>query len=381
VERIAIAPRENWEQKVEALGFIFHTAPDQPYWNEAAYYRFTSGEIKQLERATNELHEMCLQAVQHVIDHDRFAELHIPEAAVPWIKRTWEEEPPSLYGRFDFAFDGTGPPKLLEYNADTPTSLLEAAVIQWHWLQERFPEADQFNSIWEGFSELWTELRTERYLKGPAVHFGHVQTVEDLMTVTGLRDAAEQAGIATIGIHMDEIGWDEQNRWFVDANNIRIRTIFKLYPWEWILDEPFGSQVLESLDHTQWIEPIWKLILSSKGILALLWELYPSSPYLVGAHIGGPAAMKDYVKKPLSGREGEEVTIVRDGVVEFTTATEEGESQPFVYQQICTIPNFDGNRPVIGSWVVDAVSRGIGIRETDGPVTDDLARFVPHLFV
>jgi glutathionylspermidine synthase len=36
-----------------------------------------------------------------------------------------------LYGRFDLAYRGDGPPKLLEYNADTPTALFEAAVVQW----------------------------------------------------------------------------------------------------------------------------------------------------------------------------------------------------------------------------------------------------------
>ncbi len=380
VRRRAIAPRQGWEQKVESLGLLFHTAPDQPYWNENAYYEFSASEVDVLERASNQLHAMCLEAVQHVIDKDRFAELHIPPTAIPWIKRTWEEEPPSLYGRFDLAYGGQAEPKLLEYNADTPTSLLEAAVIQWHWLQDCFPQADQFNSIWEGLVELWTELKTERHLKGTAVHFGHVRTIEDLMTVTALRDSAEQAGIATLGIHMDEIGWDEQNRWFLDNDDIRIRTLFKLYPWEWMLEEKFGGNVLESLEHTQWIEPVWKMVLANKGILAILWEMFPTSPYLVPAHIGSPASMSHYVKKPLCGREGEEVSIIRNGAVEFSAATTEGESQPFVFQELCNIPDFEGNRPVIGSWIIDGVSRGIGVRESDGPVTDDLARFVPHLF-
>jgi hypothetical protein len=33
---------------------------------------------------------------------------------------------------------------------------------------------------------------------------------------------------------------------------------------------------------------------------------------------------------------------------------------------------------VLGSWVVDGNAAGLGIRESDGPVTDYWARFVPH---
>ncbi|MBM4264078.1 MAG: glutathionylspermidine synthase family protein [Deltaproteobacteria bacterium] len=158
MKRVSTAPRPDWQQKVEALGLIYHHTGDQPYWNEAAYYSFETKEIDRIELATNELHEMCLQAAQHIIDKNRFDELAIPPQAVPIIKQAWEDEPPALYGRFDLAYDGDHL-KLLEYNADTPTALLEAAVVQWHWLEERFPGADQFNSIHEKLLAKWQELR------------------------------------------------------------------------------------------------------------------------------------------------------------------------------------------------------------------------------
>ncbi len=158
MKRITIAPRADWEKKVEAVGLIYHHTEGRPYWNESAYYSFHAGEIDRIELATNELHQMCLEAAQHIIDHDRFSELAIPAAAIPFIKRAWEDEPPALYGRFDLAYDGEQL-KLLEYNADTPTALVEAAVVQWHWLQERFPHLDQFNSIHEKLLVKWQELK------------------------------------------------------------------------------------------------------------------------------------------------------------------------------------------------------------------------------
>src|SRR5687768_8948142 len=159
MRRITIEPRPDWKRKVESLGLLFHTTEDKAYWNEAAYYDFAASEIDLLERATNELHEMCLKAVDYVIDNNRFRDLAIPDKAVTPIKTSWEMEPPAIYGRFDLAYDGQRPPKLLEYNADTPTSLLEAAVVQWHWLQERYPDSDQFNSIWDGLVDKWKHLK------------------------------------------------------------------------------------------------------------------------------------------------------------------------------------------------------------------------------
>lgn len=367
---------------MEAHGLLFHTTKDggagTPYWFEEAYYRLTADEVATLERATNELHEMCLNAVQHVIDRDRFSEMGIPEAVVPAIKWAWEAEPPSLYGRFDFAFDGVNPPKMLEYNADTPTALLEAAVIQWHWLQERFPDADQFNSIWEGLVELWAELKRDRHLKGPMVHFAHVESLEDLMTTTLLRDTAQEAGIVTEGLHMGDIGWDERGGYFVDLNDQRIWTIFKLYPWEFMAEEQFMAPLLKSYEETQWIEPIWKMVLSNKAILAILWEMYPGHPYLLPAYLGGSRDLKEYVRKPFLSREGANVMVKQGGTLTRTDG--EYGVGGHVFQAYFPLPEFEGIRPVIGSWVIDGQSRGIGIRESDGLVTDNFSRFVPHVF-
>src|SRR5262249_49314829 len=114
MERIASAPRPNWEEADGARGTQGPTG-HIPYCGEDAHHRFSTDEIDALERGTNELHERCLEAVQHVIDERRYAELKIPEHAIPLIERTWDEEPPSIYGRFDLAFDGKSPPVMLEY--------------------------------------------------------------------------------------------------------------------------------------------------------------------------------------------------------------------------------------------------------------------------
>ena len=381
MQRLIIEPRANWQDTVSEQGLIYHTPKGVRYWDESACYQFDARQVDQLESATNQLHGMCLEAVQNVIDGKRFAQLGIPEFAVPAILQAWEDEPPSIYGRFDFSYDGKTPPKLLEYNADTPTSLLEAAVIQWYWQQDVKPQADQFNSIHERLIAKWKELKA--YVSTQCLYFAHAEAVdlqndEDLMTVAYLRDTAEQAGIRTSGLFMKEIGWRAERAFFADVDGNKIDSIFKLYPWEWLVHEEFGAHALQIAGQMQWIEPLWKMVLSNKGILAILWEMYPGHPNLLEAHLDDPKTLREFVKKPKMSREGANVTLHSEN----ENAATEGDygEEGYVYQAVAPLPDFAGNRPVIGSWVIDGESAGIGIRESDGPITDNLSRFVPHFF-
>ena len=133
MDREERTPRPDWERKVEELGFHFHTI-DGVYWDERACYRFTAAEIDKLELATGELQSRCIEAVERVISRRDYARFRSPEGFHVLIERSWEADEKSLYGRFDLSWDGSGDPKMLEYNADTPTALLEASVVQWYWL-------------------------------------------------------------------------------------------------------------------------------------------------------------------------------------------------------------------------------------------------------
>ena len=365
--------------KVEHLGLTFHTLEGQPYWFEEAAYIFTEREIHELESATQELHERCLDAVEHVIAHDDFRRFGIPEPAWSVIRTAWEADPPAIYGRFDLAYDGQSPPKMLEYNADTPTSLLEAAVVQWHWLQDVNPSADQFNFIWEALIAKWKELRQEGYFKLNRVHFASMDCDEDLMTTAVMMDTAQEAGLEVIRLFMPEIHWDDHRQEFLDQNLSPIYSLFKLYPWEWLIAEEFGPYALSTYSKVNWIEPIWKLVLSNKAFLAVLWELFPDHPNLLPAYQDSPRGLDAYVKKALLGREGANVEVVTSEVRQEVDGPY--EESGYVFQAYAPLAQFDGNYAVIGSWVVDGIACGIGIRESNQPITQDTARFVPHYFL
>ncbi len=374
MKRNIITPRNNWQKAVEKLGFGFHSS-DVPYWDESVYYSFSSIEIDAIEKATNELWEMSLAAVQHVIDHQLYDQFAIPASIIPLIEKSWEQDHPAIYGRFDLCVKNNQI-KLLEFNADTPTSLYEAGIVQWFWLQDFDASKDQFNSIHEKLIAYWTFLK--RFLHNHSLHFTCIKdSLEDLTNTEYMRDCAIQAGLDTKLTFIDDIGWDEQNLQFVDLEDLPIQNIFKLYPWEWLVNESFGENISKATNDPYWIEPAWKMILSNKSILAILWKIYPNHPLLLPAFFESNA-LTNFVKKPKLSREGANIEMIQSGVSMSKTAGEYGE-EGFIYQELFSLPEFDGKFPVIGSWIIGQEAAGIGIREADGLITDNKSRFVPHL--
>ncbi|XTZ16185.1 glutathionylspermidine synthase family protein [Micromonospora echinospora] len=374
-------PRPDWRATIREQGLVYAETelPDgelMSYWDESAAYAFDLAEVLRLEEATEELHRMSVAAAEHVVARNRYAEFGIPAWAAEAVARSLRERPPSLYGRFDLWYDGSWPPKLLEYNADTPTSLVEAGIIQWYWLEQTRPDLDQWNSLHERLVAAWHRIGRELHEKTVHVFWSREEdSGEDQMTAGYLAECARQAGLKAELMPIQEIGWD--GRRFVDRFDRPITTCFKLYPWEWMVAEPYGRLALEPGTPTTWIEPAWKLLLSNKALLAVLWELYPGHELLLPAFLDSPRGMPEYVVKPLLGREGASVRIVTADGAEISNPGIYGD-EGWCYQEFRALPEFAGNRVVLGSWIVDGESAGAGIRESASLITDGYARFLPH---
>ena len=382
MRRVACPERDDWRETAAAVGFDFHTMDNERYWDESAYYELSLEEIEQrIETPSAEIDAMCLQLVDEVVDDERqLRRLQIPEAFWPLIVTSWERDDPSLYGRLDLSFDGTGTARLLEYNADTPTSLLEAAVFQWIWLEQSIErgvlpkEADQFNAIHDSLIEAWRELDLTHHL----YLAGAMESDEDAGTLAYLEDTARQAGLATTLLDIEQIGLRDDGR-FVDPQNRPLTLAFKLYPWEWMFREAFGTYLPGS--DTRWIEPPWKAILSNKGLLPLLWEMFPGHPNLLPAYFDDDpnvaALGTSYVRKPIYSREGANVTLIRAGETLLERPGPYG-AEGFVRQALAPLPDFEGRHPVLGSWIIGGEPCGLSIREDHGRVTSNTSRFVPH---
>jgi glutathionylspermidine synthase len=388
VERVVMAERPGWRQQADSLGFRFHSAGGQAYWDESAHYRFTLPQIEQgIEAPTQELHELCMDLVSRAVrDEAYLRRLALPERFWDLIRASWTRGDPHLYGRMDLAYDGREPAKLFELNYDTPTSLYEAAVFQWIWLQECIearrlpPDADQFNSLQEKLVLAFSLLRPKI---GGRMHFASVRnSVEDRATVDYLVDLAHQAGIPTTWLAMEDIGRTADGR-YTDCDDRIIDTIFKLYPWEFLFADEFAQYLTSSA--TTWFEPPWKAILSNKGALALLWELHPGHPNLLPAFFeaesaGASSLPAGWVRKPLFSREGANVELVTPQGEHVAAAGPYGDF-PYVRQQFHPLPRFDDGYALIGSWVIGDQPAGIGIREDTSLITRDTARFVPHVVI
>lgn len=368
-----LAARDDYLNTLARRGFILN--PDDPYWQENSAYEFSLAQIDVLDDAATELHQLCLKAIDHIIERDYFHHFGIRDEWKNFIIRSWQRQDPDLYGRFDFAYDGQQAPKLLEYNADTPTGLLEAAVLQWDWLKER-QLPDQFNFIHEQLIKRWQQLKQDRRIQQPVYFSADHDSGEDTVTTEYLRDTCEQAGLETATIKIEDIGWNGEV--FTDLEEYVIPALFKLYPWEFIAADDFGANVLQ--DKTQFIEPVWKMLLSNKALLPILWELAPNHPNLLEAHFDKNVFNgRSHVQKAKLGREGASIQIHHPDHAEQSSGVygEEG----YVYQAYHAIPEYDGQYPVCGIWVVDGVSCGLGIREDKTRITRNTSNFVPHFFV
>jgi glutathionylspermidine synthase len=390
MQRIPCDERADWREKAEGAGFTFHTIDGERYWDERAYYGFTLEEIERdIEAPTGELDAMCRELVARAIDDETILRrLAIPARFWTFIAASWKRGDPSLYGRFDLSYDGQGPAKLLEYNADTPTSVFETAVFQWMWLEDAIArqivpkDADQYNSLHERLIEGWKEIAKVANGLGGRLHLaGALDEPEDAGTIAYLQDTAQQAGLTTTALAMDQIG-RAANGAFVDLANQPIALLFKLYPWEWMFREQFGAFLAGS--PTRWLEPPWKAILSNKGILPLLWEAHPRHPNLLPAYFEGEAKFADlgssFVRKPLYSREGSNISIVFEG---RTLDHDDGPygAEGYVRQAVATLPRMGESYAAIGSWIAAGKPCGLSVREDVSPITKNTSRFLPHAIV
>ncbi|TCS55603.1 glutathionylspermidine synthase [Primorskyibacter sedentarius] len=404
MQKITLPERPHWREHAKEVGFTFADMHGEPYWDESSAYAFTLDQIEtDLEDPATALHAMCREAVAHIVTSEHLMDrLAIPEAHRDLVAESWRSSDPEIYGRFDFAYDGQSPAKLLEYNADTPTSLYESAAFQWRWLEDQLeagvlPEGtDQFNGIHEALVARFGEV----FESGSDLHFTAVAgNPEDYGTVEAMGWAAREAGLGAHYCDLDKIALSDDGQ-FLDDQDRRIAVLFKLYPWEDLLRDDYAEHIAGS--GCLLVEPAWKALLSNKGLLPVLWQMFEGHANLLPAFFeedvtdamsGRDTVPKEtakaieraeaqletgHVRKPILSREGASVSIHKSGALIETSTNTEYSEHPFILQTYAPLPQFDGFRPVVGAWVIGQACAGIGIREDRSRITQDLSRFKPH---
>lgn len=370
--------RPDYDQKLRGAGFHFANndgihwlrddhcrAATDRYWTETASYSILSDAARELASATYELHSKCLAAVDKAVQDDVLLDqMQIPDCMRPIIKHSWASRDQDLIGRFDLAFDGTGPPKLLEYNADCPTVLVESMTAQSQWPDEVHTSRGPWTPSGMTSNVCESNLRqklvaacptllrkaqacsattnvrdasqTERHHSAHVVFTRQSQFIEESDTVQALASTLVETSknSSTFDAEYSIVGMDymldtklRSPLKFVDGHfdrtsadevellkGTRSTSVWKLYPYEWLSCETSMQTLQETYadSSVQWLEPPWKLILSNKGLLPLLWTMYPEHDNLLPAFWdeqgvrGYKPATKDvsWVAKPIYGREG-----------------------------------------------------------------------------
>ena len=404
MQKIDLPERPHWRDHAKEVGFTFADMYGEPYWDETSAYAFTLAQIEgDLEDPATALHAMCREAVDVIVKSEELMDrLAIPQAHRDLIAESWWRGDPEIYGRFDLAYDGQGPAKLLEYNADTPTSLYESASFQWQWLEDQLsagvlPEGcDQFNGLHEALVARFGAV----FEPESDLHFTAMGgNPEDYATVEAMGWAAREAGLGAHYCDLDKIAISKDGRFLDDQDRI-MGVLFKLYPWEDLLRDDFAKHIAKS--NCLFLEPAWKALLSNKGLLPVLWQMFEGHANLLPAFFEadiadaiaghGPAAAPvaaafarasdtlamGHVRKPILSREGASVSIFQNGHLLETAENTDYAEHPRIIQAYAPLPQFGGFHPVIGAWIMGDSCAGIGIREDRSRITQNLSRFKPH---
>jgi len=389
IQTTKVKPIDN--ETLEEIGFSWHTDTDGTSYVADELVQVSEAEAEAYYKAGNELYDMYATAAEYVIENDLFFEIGIPFNLVESIKKSWENDVHwHLYGRFDLAGGIDGKPiKLIEFNADTPTGLFETAIVQWAILKiNEMDEEKQFNTVYESISDNFKRLITlfddtsnfeERYA-GWRILFSSIEGIdEEEVTTKLLKRMADDAGFLTGFEFLQDVSFDEDG--ISDTKNQDYEYWFKLFPWEDIaIQEGELALTLEHILGSQSaiiLNPAYTLLFQSKGMLKILWDLFPDSPYLLETSYE-PLENKAYVEKKVFGREGENVTFVEsDGSISAQTEGEYGHYKS-VYQEAVEFPqDKEGNYYQAGVFFAYEAC-GLGYRR-GGKILDNMSKFVGHL--
>jgi len=375
---------------LEEIGLDWHTDSDGTDYIASELVHVNQEESEAYYEAANTIYDMYVQAAEHVIENDLFFEIGIPFNLVDTIKESWENDVHwHLYGRFDFAGGIDGKPiKLIEFNADTPTGLFETAILQWALLKDNgLDEASQFNNVYEAISENFKRLVMlfddpadfDKHYDGWKILFSSIEGhSEEEVTTRLLQKMAEDAGFETRFAFLDEVGFDDEG---IYAAEEACEYWFKLFAWEDLAtDEPELVIQLQTIMNNRKaiiLNPAYTLLFQSKGMMKILCDLFPDSPYLLETSFE-PLKGKAYVEKRLFGREGANTKIVNaDGTVMDEKEGDYGHHKA-IYQEYVEFPQDDKEQSYQAGVFFAYEACGLGFRR-GGKILDNMSKFVGHI--
>ena len=357
------------KEYLDRMAFTWHKDGDGEYVVRDKLLIVSEEEAQAYIDASNELYEMYEAGAAYVVEHELFEALDIPPSLVDAIKESWRSERGNhLYGRFDLSGGIDAQPiKLIEFNADTPTLLLETSLIQWMLQEYNGLSARQFNNIYNAIGLKAQSIAQSKKGAFSKMLFSSISGVsEEIATTKLLASMARDRGLLCEFAYLEDVAFREGV--VLDGEEREYDFWFKLYPWE-------EMEEFEGVLHTSVLNPAYTLLYQSKGMLAILSELFPDSPYLLNASF--EPLKEKYVKKRMFGREGANIDIVEQGRIVDTTDGIYGEYAS-VYQEYAEFVRDEKGRYYQAGVFYSDGACGLGFRR-GAQILDDMSQFVGHI--
>ncbi|MEN1935339.1 glutathionylspermidine synthase family protein [Paenibacillus sp. 102] len=362
--------------------------------------------IQALQLATERMGEVFFKTARllRTLSDAQLLELGFPSSSLPFI-RMKSLFPESIISRFDFALTDDGI-KLLEFNSDTPTFIMECFQINGEVCKEldyHDPNENQERLLSSGITK--AVMEAAKGIERPNVVFtAHQEHIEDWNTTRYLSQLCQ---VSNKVVSMSELRITEEA--LLDGDGVRIDVLYRqTYPIEHLVEDRdpkngdlVGVELLQLVKEGKLfiINPISSFLLQPKSVQCLIWGLAEAGAfytneeqqwikeYMLPTYLEPDLFLgkNSFVQKPSFGREGDTVTI-RDKDIKIidqnsyqTYKRELPVFQKYTKLPVVSLETEKGNEElsyVFGSFLIAGKPSSIGIRAGE-KITGNESYYLP----
>lgn len=374
----------------------------------ASLHLITPSFRRELAMTTERLARIFAKAVPVLQQADDvlLRELGIPEEAFAAVRTVVSLELPTIVGRFDFAHTAQGL-KMLEFNSDTPTGIVEAFFVNDHvcrFFGVANPNAGMSAQLGPAFQKMVATYRALGYKTDRIVFSSLDWHEEDMGTTLYLM---KQSGLSARFAPLEQLRVQGDRLYIQDGDGLEpVDVLYRLHALEKLAEErdedgyPTGAHVLDLIADKKLaiINPPSAFITQTKALQALIWSLYEAGEFFseeeresIGRYMlptyfeNRFLGVSDYVTKPIFGREGGGVTLYdAAGNPVHRDREELYWDQPMIYQERAELPevtvetvkgDYTG-RLLWGSFLIGGEASAV-VARVGGPITDNMSYYLP----
>ncbi|MBJ8006451.1 MULTISPECIES: glutathionylspermidine synthase family protein [Bacillus cereus group] len=384
-----------WSDLYECEYSLFHVFP------------ITEQTMKQLQLATERMGKIFFKTARLLRDlsNEQLLELGFPDASLPFI-RLKGMYPESVISRFDFALTDDNRIKMLEFNSDTPTFIVECFQMNGKVCEKLGyddPNANQERLLSSGITKAVMEFT--KGMENPNVvftaHHEHIEDWNTAMYLSGLCHVENKV------MPMRELRITDDA--LVDRDGVPIDVLYRqTYPIEDLIEDQdpetgdlVGVELLQLVKEGKLfiINPLSAFLIQPKSIQCLIWGLaeegafYTSEEqkwikeYMLPTYFEPDLFLgkSPFVQKPSFGREGDTITIRdKDTNIMIRNAHETYKSSLPIFQKYTELPvvfletekGIEKLSYVFGAFLIAGKASSIGIRAGE-KITGNESYYLP----